>query len=71
MGLPADAASGRDCMLYGWWLVTSGLWLGMGFGMFRVQMEYKAKRYGTRLIITDPWHPSRCVCSAAVGKTKR
>ncbi|CBL45544.1 Transposase, probably fragment [gamma proteobacterium HdN1] len=30
----------------------------IGFGMFRSQIEYKAKRYGTRLVIADRWYPS-------------
>ncbi|WP_126448250.1 RNA-guided endonuclease InsQ/TnpB family protein [Sulfuricystis multivorans] len=37
----------------------------VGFGMFRSQMEYKAKRYGTRLVVADRWYPSSrqcCVC---------
>jgi len=30
----------------------------VGFGVFRSQLEYKAKRYGTHLIIADRWYPS-------------
>jgi putative transposase len=35
----------------------------VGFGQFRAQMEYKAKRYGTRLVIADRWYPSSRLCS--------
>jgi putative transposase len=35
----------------------------VGFGLFRTQMEYKAKRYGTRLIVADQWYPSSRLCS--------
>ncbi|RIH83446.1 transposase, IS605 OrfB family [Calidithermus terrae] len=35
----------------------------VGFGMFRQQLEYKAKRYGTRLIVADRWYPSSRLCS--------
>lgn len=35
----------------------------VGFGMFRSQMEYKAKRYGTRLVIAGRWYPSSRLCS--------
>lgn len=34
-----------------------------GFGLFRSQMEYKAKRFGTRLVIADRWYPSSRLCS--------
>jgi putative transposase len=35
----------------------------VGFGVFCSQLEYKAKRYGTHLIITDRWYPSSRLCS--------
>ena len=35
----------------------------VGFGLFRSQIEYKAKRYGTRLIVADRWYPSSRLCS--------
>jgi putative transposase len=40
----------------------------VGFGMFRSQIEYKAKRYGTRLIIADRWYPSSRLCSVCGWK---
>lgn len=35
----------------------------VGFGMFRSQIEYKARRYGTRLIVADRWYSSSRLCS--------
>jgi len=35
----------------------------VGLGMFRSQLDYKAKRYGTRLIVADRWYPSSRLCS--------
>ncbi|MFN9747768.1 MAG: RNA-guided endonuclease InsQ/TnpB family protein, partial [Burkholderiales bacterium] len=35
----------------------------VGFGMFRSQIEYKAKRYGTRWVMADRWYPSSRLCS--------
>lgn len=35
----------------------------VGFGMFRSQIEYKAKRFGTRLVIADRFYPSTRLCS--------
>jgi putative transposase len=35
----------------------------VGFGQFRTQMTYKAKRYGTNLILADRFYPSSRVCS--------
>ncbi len=35
----------------------------VGFGMFRSQIEYKVKRYGTQLVIADRWYPSSRLCS--------
>jgi putative transposase len=40
----------------------------VGFGMFRSQIEYKAKRFGTRLVIADRWHPSARLCSVCGWK---
>jgi Transposase and inactivated derivatives len=34
----------------------------VGFGMFRSQLEYKARRYGTHLIIADRRYPSSRLC---------
>ena len=42
----------------------------VGFGMFRSQIEYKAKRYGTRLIIADRWYPSSRLCSVCDWKNE-
>jgi putative transposase len=33
-------------------------------------MEYKAKRYGTRLIIADRWYPSSRLCSVCGWKNE-
>lgn len=42
----------------------------VGFGMFRSQMEYKAKRYSTRLVIADRWYPSSRLCSVCDWKNE-
>jgi len=42
----------------------------VGFGMFRSQIEYKAKRYGTRLVIADRWYPSIRLCSVCGWKNE-
>ena len=42
----------------------------VGFGMFRSQIEYKAKRYGTRLVIADRWYPSSRLCSGCGWKNE-
>lgn len=42
----------------------------VGFGMFRSQIEYKAKRYGTRLVIADRWYPSSRLCSICDWKNE-
>jgi putative transposase len=42
----------------------------VGFGQFRAQMEYKAKRYGTRLVIADRWYPSSRLCSVCGWKNE-
>ena len=40
----------------------------VGFGLFRSQMEYKAKRYGVRLLIAERWYPSSRLCSVCDWK---
>ncbi|MFD1692565.1 RNA-guided endonuclease InsQ/TnpB family protein [Azotobacter chroococcum] len=40
----------------------------VGFGMFRQQMNYKAQRYGTRLVVADRWYPSSRLCSVCGWK---
>ena len=35
----------------------------VGMGMCREKLEYKAKIYGTKLIIADQWFPSSKICS--------
>jgi putative transposase len=35
-----------------------------GWGTFRVMLEYKAARYGRRVIVIDRWFPSSKMCSA-------
>jgi putative transposase len=42
----------------------------VGFGMFRSQIEYKAKRYGTLLVIADRWYPSSRLCSVCGWKNE-
>jgi putative transposase len=42
----------------------------VGFGMLRSQLEYKAKRYGTRLVIADRWYPSSRLCSMCGWKNE-
>ncbi|MCL6618323.1 MAG: transposase [Thermomonas hydrothermalis] len=42
----------------------------VGFGMIRSQMEYKANRYGTRLVIADRWYPSSRLCSVCGWKNE-
>jgi putative transposase len=41
----------------------------MGFATFRFMLEYKAKLYGTDIIIADRWYPSSKTCSCC-GKVK-
>lgn len=51
----------------------------VGLGMFRAQMEYKARRYGTRLVIAERvavaqaslWYPSSRLFSACGWKNER
>ena len=42
----------------------------VGVGMLRSQVEYKAKRYGTRLVIADRWYPSSRLCSKCGWKNE-
>ncbi len=42
----------------------------VGFGAFRRMITYKAKRYGTRLIIADRWYPSSRLCSVCGWKNE-
>jgi putative transposase len=35
-----------------------------GWGTFRAMLEYKATRYGRRVIVIDRWYPSSKTCSA-------
>lgn len=42
----------------------------MGFGMFGTQMQYKAKRFATRLVIADRWYPSSRLCSVCDWKNE-
>ena len=34
------------------------------FGQFRAQLEYKARWYGTKVVVADRWFPSSKTCSA-------
>ena len=49
----------------------------VGFYEFRRQLQYKAKRYGTQLVLADRWYPSSKLCSAcgdqyaALGRCER
>ena len=40
----------------------------IGFGSIRRQLEYKAKRYDTELLIADRWYPSSKRCSSCDWK---
>jgi putative transposase len=42
----------------------------VGFGLIRSQMEYKAQRYGVRLVIADRWYPSSRLCSVCGWKNE-
>jgi putative transposase len=42
----------------------------LGFGMLRSQLEYKATRYRTRLVIADRWYPSSRLCSVCGWKNE-
>jgi len=42
----------------------------VGFGTIRSQLEYKAKRYRTRLMIADRWYPSSRLCSVCGWKNE-
>jgi putative transposase len=36
----------------------------VGFYEFRRQLQYKAARYGTQVVLVDRWYPSSKLCSA-------
>jgi putative transposase len=38
--------------------------LDVGWGEFRRQLDYKASKYGRRIIVIDRWYPSSKTCSA-------
>jgi len=40
----------------------------IGFYEFRRQLQYKAVRYGTQLVLADRWYPSSKLCSACGAK---
>jgi putative transposase len=40
----------------------------VGFFEFRRQLQYKAARYGTQLVLADRWYPSSNLCSACGDK---
>jgi len=40
----------------------------VGFYEFGRQLQYKAKRYGTQLVLADRWYPSSKLCSACGEK---
>lgn len=42
----------------------------VGFGAIRRQLEYKALRYGTQIVIADRWYPSSRLCSCCDGKNE-
>lgn len=42
----------------------------VGLGMFRSQIKYKAKRYGTRLVMAGRWYPSSRLCSVCGWKNE-
>ena len=42
----------------------------VGFGEIRRQLEYKSKRYGTRLILAPRWYPSSRLCSSCGWKNE-
>ncbi len=42
----------------------------VGWYEFRRQIEYKARRYGTQVIIADPWYPSSRLCSVCGWKNE-
>jgi putative transposase len=43
----------------------------MGFYEFRRQLQYKAKRYGTSLVLADRWYPSSKLCSTCGARYGR
>jgi putative transposase len=42
----------------------------VGFGLFRTQLEYKARRYQSRLVVADRWYPSSRLCSGCGWKNE-
>ncbi len=42
----------------------------VGFGAIRRQLEYKALRYGTQIVIADRWYPSSRLCSCCGWKNE-
>jgi putative transposase len=42
----------------------------VGFGAIRRQLEYKALRYGTQIVIADRWYPSSRLCSCCDWKNE-
>jgi len=42
----------------------------IGFGNIRRQLEYKAVRYDTKLMIADRWYPSSKLCSQCHWKNE-
>jgi putative transposase len=42
----------------------------VGFGAIRRQLEYKALRYGTQIILADRWYPSSRLCSCCDWKNE-
>jgi transposase, IS605 OrfB family, central region len=42
----------------------------VGFGAIRCQLEYKALRYGTRLVVAERWYPSSRLCSCCGYKNQ-
>ncbi len=42
----------------------------VGSGKFRSQIDYKTKRYGTRLVIADRWYPGSRLCAVCDWKNE-
>lgn len=40
----------------------------VGFYAFRRQLQYKAERYGTQIVLADRWYPSSKRCAACGGR---
>ncbi len=43
----------------------------LGFYEFRRQLEYKARQYGSRLIVADRWYASTKLCSSCLRKNEQ